>query len=81
MFSQEVGRAVSMIKEKPPKRLLKATEVGQVFGIDEAALQRLVLTGQLIELRICGEVRYDSDDIAELISTYKRVQRKAMVRE
>ena len=66
-----------MNQPSTPRRLLSRIEVVALLQVTDPGFQRLVDTGQLPQLHICGEDRYDSKDVLSLIETYKRVaQRK-----
>jgi hypothetical protein len=59
------------------RRLLSRSEVVSLLQVSDTGFQRLVDTGQITQLLICEEHRYDSRDVVSLIETYKRVaQRK-----
>ena len=58
------------------KQLLSPQEVEKMLSIEAEDLRWLVETGQLSEIVIRGKVRFDSDDVAMLVRTYRRVQRR-----
>ena len=58
------------------KQLLSPEEVEKMLSIEAEDLRWLVETGQLSEIVIRGKVRFDSDDVAMLVRTYRRVQRR-----
>ena len=58
------------------KQLLSPEEVEKMLSIEAEDLRWLVETGQLTQIVIRGKVRFDSEDIATLVKTYRRVQRR-----
>ncbi|SEG46829.1 Helix-turn-helix domain-containing protein [Bryocella elongata] len=55
------------------RRLYSAAQVQELLNISRHDVDRLINTGQLVGIRLCGEVRFDSKDLEVLIETYKRV--------
>jgi hypothetical protein len=53
------------------RRLLVRDEVLSVLQLADEEVQQLVDTHQLIPLRICGQERFDSKDLFQLIDSYK----------
>ncbi len=60
------------------RELLTRDEVAQRLRLGVEQVERLVATQQLIAIMICGERRFDSDDIANLIATYKAVAQRRL---
>lgn len=60
------------------RRLYTGTELPALLRLTPEQVDRLINTGQLRPIRICGEVRFDSRELDELVETYKQIaQRKA----
>jgi hypothetical protein len=55
------------------RRLYAAVQVQELLNLTCDQVNRLVNTGQLRALRLCGEIRFDSYDVDGLIETYKQV--------
>jgi len=53
--------------------LVTEAEVANRLRLSVGQVHHLVATGQLVEIIICGERRYDSADVIALILTYKSV--------
>jgi predicted DNA-binding transcriptional regulator AlpA len=58
------------------RRLYLAGELPALLQLSQEQIDRLVKTGQLRALRIAGEVRFDSNELDELIETYKQIERR-----
>jgi len=58
------------------RRLYQRDELSALLQLDELKVQQLVNTGQLSPIRICGEVRFDSRDVDQLIQTYKQISQR-----
>jgi hypothetical protein len=56
------------------RHLLTRDEVAALLQLDDASLQELINTRQLIAIRICGQERFDSADVYALVESYKRTQ-------
>jgi len=65
-----------MSDEQSRKQLLSPEEVEKMLSIDTADLAWSVETGQLSQIVIRGKFRFDSEDVAMLVRTYRRVQRR-----
>jgi hypothetical protein len=59
-----------------PRRLYVATELPTLLQLSQEQIDRLVGTGQLRSIRICGEIRFDSHELDALIETYKQIERR-----
>lgn len=53
------------------RRLLDRSEVLSVLDLPDGDVQQLVDTHQLVPIRICGQERFDSKDLFQLIDSYK----------
>lgn len=51
-------------------------ELPAVLKLSSAQVSALIDTGQLTALLICGEERFDSQEVSSLIDTYLRVTRR-----
>jgi len=59
-------------------RLYAGTELPALLRLTPEQIDRLIKTGQLRPIRICGQERFTSHEIVALISTYEQIaQRKA----
>jgi hypothetical protein len=59
------------------RRLYAGADLPALLQLSAEQIDRLVKTGQLRQIRICGEVRFDSRDLDALIQAYKSIaQRK-----
>jgi excisionase family DNA binding protein len=58
------------------RRLYAGAELPELLNLSPEQIDRLVKTGQLRALRICGEVRFDSHELDALIETYKQIERR-----
>jgi len=56
------------------RRLLTRGEVCELMQLEDADLQELVDTRQLVVIRVHGKERLDSLDVYQLIDSYKRTQ-------
>ena len=60
------------------RRLYTGTELPDLLRLTPEQVDRLINTGQLRPIRICGSERFDSREIDALIETYRQIaQRKA----
>jgi hypothetical protein len=59
------------------RRLYQIGQLPDVLQLSAPQVDWLVSTGQLRAIRICGETRFDSNEVSELIATYlQTAQRK-----
>ena len=58
------------------RRLYAASELPGLLQLNPDQIDRLVKTGQLRTIRICGEVRVDSHELDALIETYKQIAKR-----
>jgi hypothetical protein len=61
----------STVNEESRRCLLNRNQVLDLLQVNEANFQQLIDTRQLLELRICGERRFDSKDVYQLVEAYK----------
>lgn len=59
------------------RRLFQAGDVSDRLQLTPDQIDHLVNTGQLRTIQICGQVRFDSRDLNQLIDTYKTTQARA----
>jgi hypothetical protein len=57
-------------------RLYTGTELPALLRLTPEQVDRLVKTGQLRPIRICGEERFDSRELDALIETYKQIAKR-----
>lgn len=55
-------------------RLLKLSQVAELLQLAIEKVMWLADTGQLVQIPIAGEVRFDVRDVERLVSDYRRVQ-------
>jgi hypothetical protein len=55
------------------RRLYMAGELPSLLQLNEGQVDHLIKTGQLLPIRICGEVRFDSRELDRLIETYRQI--------
>lgn len=54
-------------------RLYRREELPLLLQLTEHQIAKLIHTGQLRQIRICGEIRVDAREIEQLIATYKQI--------
>ena len=59
------------MSQETDRRLYTRSELPHLLQLTQEQIDWLVSTRQLQPLQICGEIRFDSQDIDELIGTYK----------
>jgi hypothetical protein len=59
-----------------PRRLYAGSDLPALLQLTQEQIDRLVGTGQLRSIRICGEIRFDSHELDALIETYKQIERR-----
>lgn len=69
---QEAGPAMSS-QLSAQRALYRRDELSALLALDETQIDRLIRTGQLQPIRICGETRFDSHQLAALITTYRQI--------
>ncbi len=55
-------------------RLLSLAQVAELLQLAVDKVGWLADTGQLVQIPIAGEVRFDARDVERLVSDYRRVQ-------
>ena len=58
------------------RRLYQIEQLPDVMQLDDTQIHWLVSTGQLRTIRICGQVRFDSNEVSELIETYSQIAKR-----
>jgi hypothetical protein len=58
------------------QRLFAAAELPALLRLSSDQIDRLVQTGQLRTIRICGEVRVTSNELDALVETYAQIERR-----
>ena len=65
------------MERRSERRLYRTHELPTILQLTQKQVDQLVRTGQLRPIRICGEERFDSNELDQLIDTYKQItQRK-----
>jgi hypothetical protein len=57
-------------------RLYAGTELPALLQLTPEQVDRLIKTGQLRSIRICGEERFTSNELNALIETYTQIARR-----
>jgi hypothetical protein len=60
----------------PERRLYRVEQLPGLLELNPDQIERLVATGQLRTIRICGEIRCDSLEINQLIETYSQIAKR-----
>lgn len=58
------------------RRLYQIEQLPDVMQLSVPQIDWLVSTGQLRAIRICGETRFDSHEVGELIETYTQITKR-----
>ncbi len=58
------------------RRLYQLEQLPDVFQLDSEKVDWLISTGQLRTIFICGEARFDSNEIGQLIETYQQIAKR-----
>lgn len=58
------------------RRLYQIEQLPDVMQLSDTQIDWLVSTGQLRAIRICGETRFDSNEVGELIATYHQIAKR-----
>ena len=58
------------------RRLYQPEELPGLLQLTEEQIGRLMRTGQLCKIRICGEERIDSHEVDKMIESYKQVAQR-----
>ena len=64
------------MNSSPERRLYRVEQLPSLLELDADQIERLVATGQLRTIRICGEIRCDSLEINQFIETYTQVAKR-----
>lgn len=57
----------------PARRLLQRSDLIELLQLPDPKVQWLIDTHQIRALRLCGEERFDSRELDQLIETYKQI--------
>lgn len=60
------------------RRLYQIGQLPDLLQLSAPQIDWLVKTGQLRTIRICGEVRFDSHEVSELIATYHQIAKRKL---
>ena len=60
------------------RRLYQIGQLPDVLQLSAPQVDWLVSTGQLRAIRICGETRFDSHEVGELIATYNQIAKRKL---
>ena len=55
------------------RRLLQRSELIDILQLPDPKIQWLIDTHQIRALRLCGEERFDSREVDQLIETYRQI--------
>lgn len=58
------------------RRLYQIGQLPDLLQLAPDKIDWLVKTGQLRTIRICGEVRFDSNEVSQLIETYNQISKR-----
>ena len=58
------------------RRLYQLEQLPDLLQLDPDQIDWLVRSGQLRTVRICGQVRIDSQEIGQLIETYNQISKR-----
>jgi hypothetical protein len=58
------------------RRLYQIEQLPDLLQLAPDKIDWLVKTGQLRTIRICGEIRFDSNEVCQLIETYNQIARR-----
>ena len=64
------------METQPDRRLYQIGQLPDLLQLAPDKIDWLVKTGQLRTIRICGEVRFDSNEVSELIETYNQIAKR-----
>lgn len=62
------------MQDRNGRRLLKKSELIDMLQLEEAEVDWLINTSQIRPVRICGQERFDTKDVLQLIDSYKITQ-------
>jgi hypothetical protein len=58
------------------RRLYQIEQLPDLLQLAPDKIDWLVKTGQLRTIRICGELRFDSKEVGQLIETYHQIAKR-----
>jgi hypothetical protein len=58
------------------RRLYQIGQLPELLQLAPEKIDWLVKTGQLRTIQICGETRFDSHEVSELIATYLQIAKR-----
>lgn len=61
---------------QPDRQLYQIRQLSDLLQLSTEQIDWLVTTGQLRTIRICGEIRFDSNEINQLIETYNQIAKR-----
>jgi predicted DNA-binding transcriptional regulator AlpA len=67
---------MTAMNSQTERRLYQIEQLPDVLQLSAPLVDWLVSTGQLRAIRICGEVRFDSTEVSELIATYNQIAKR-----
>ena len=65
----------------PARRLLQRSDLIELLQLPDPKVQWLIDTHQIRPLRLCGEERFDSRELDQLIETYKQIANRKEPRD
>ena len=69
------------MESQPGRRLYLPEELPGLLQLTQEQVDRLIRTGQLCQIRICGENRIDSREVDQLIGTYGQIAKRKKEKE
>jgi len=67
---------MAAVHTQTDRRLYQIEQLPDLLQLRPDKVDWLVKTGQLRTIRICGEVRVDSNEVRQLIETYNQIARR-----
>jgi hypothetical protein len=64
------------VTPQPDRQLYQIRQLSDLLQLSTEQIDWLVTTGQLRTIRICGEIRFDSNEINQLIETYNQIAKR-----
>ena len=64
------------MQTKTDRRLYQIGQLPDQMQLSPEQIDWLISTGQLRTIRICGEIRFDSNEVGELIATYYQIAKR-----
>jgi len=62
--------------QQTERRLYEIGQLPDLLQLDKDKIDWLVRTGQITSIQICGEVRFDSNEVGQLIETYSQIAKR-----